>query len=106
MRMFAVIEVGAKQINIKEKDTVEVEKQDGKEGKDIVLNKVLLVSKGKKIDVGKPYIKEAKVTATILKHYKAKKVISFKYRRRKSSAWKKGHRQQLTRLLIKEIKAE
>jgi large subunit ribosomal protein L21 len=104
--MYAVIEVGGKQINIKEKDMVEVEKQDGKEGKDIVLGRVLLVCKGKKIEFGKPYIKEAKVTATIIKHHKAKKVISFKYRRRKSSAWKKGHRQQLTRLLIKEIRAE
>ena len=101
--MYAIIEVGAKQYTIKKGDIIEVEKQAVKEGKDITLNKVLLVSKDKKVDVGQPYVKEAKVEAEVLKHIKGEKVISFKYRRRKSSHWKKGHRQQLTRLKIKEI---
>lgn len=65
---------------------------------------MLLVSKDKKLEVGTPYIKEAKILALVLKQDKAKKVISFKYRRRKSSDWKKGHRQLITRLKIKEIK--
>ena len=101
--MYAIIEVGAKQYTIKKGDIIEVEKQAVKEGQDITLNKVLLVSKDKKVDVGQPYVKEAKVEAEVLKHIKGEKVISFKYRRRKSSHWKKGHRQQLTRLKIKEI---
>jgi len=102
-QMYAIIEVGAKQYTIKKGDIIEVEKQAVKEGQDITLNKVLLVSKDKKVDVGQPYVKEAKVEAEVLKHIKGEKVISFKYRRRKSSHWKKGHRQQLTRLKIKEI---
>ncbi len=101
--MYAIIEVGAKQYTIKKGDIIEVEKQAVKEGQDITLNKVLLVSKDKKVDVGQPYVKEAKVEAEVLKHIKGEKVISFKYRRRKSSHWKKGHRQHLTRLKIKEI---
>ena len=101
--MYAIIEVGAKQYSVKKGDIIDVEKQAGKEGKDITLNKVLMVSKDKKVDLGQPYVKEAKIEAAILKHIKAEKVISFKYRRRKSSHWKKGHRQQLTRLKIKEI---
>lgn len=101
--MYAVIEVGGKQYSIKKGDIIEVEKQNAPEGKEITLDKVLLVSKDKKIDIGKPYLKEAQVSATVLKHTKAKKVISFKYRRRKASHWKKGHRKQLTQLKIKEI---
>ncbi len=101
--MYAIIEVGAKQWSIKKGDIIDVEKQAVKEGRDITLNKVLLVSKDKKVEVGQPYVKDAKVEAVVLKHIKGEKVISFKYRRRKSSHWKKGHRQQLTRLKIKEI---
>jgi len=101
--MYAIIEVGAKQYTIKKGDIIDVEKQAAKEGEDITFNKVLLVSKDKKVEVGQPYVKDAKVEAVVLKHIKGEKVISFKYRRRKSSHWKKGHRQQLTRLKIKEI---
>lgn len=102
--MYAIIEVGGKQYKVKEDDTIAIEKQDAKEGADLTLGKVLLISKEKTIDIGKPYLKEAKVIGSVLKHVKAAKVISFKYRRRKSSHWKKGHRQQLTRIKIKEIK--
>jgi len=101
--MYAIIEVGAKEYTVKKGDIIEVEKQRVKEGKDITLNKVLLVSKDKNVEVGQPYVKDAKIEGVVLKHLKAQKVISFKYRRRKSSHWKKGHRQQLTRLKIKEI---
>ena len=101
--MYAIIEVGAKQYTVKKGDIIDVEKQAAKEGKDITLNKVLLVSKDKKVEVGQPYIKDAKVEVVVLKHIKGEKVISYKYRRRKASHWKKGHRQQLTRLKIKEI---
>jgi large subunit ribosomal protein L21 len=101
--MYAIIEVGAKQHLIKKEEIIDVEKQPAKEGKEIILNKVLLVSKDKKIEIGQPYLKEVKVRAVVLKHVKAGKAISFKYRRRKASHWKKGHRQQLTRIKIKDI---
>jgi len=101
--MYAVIEVGAKQYKVKKDDIIDVEKQDAEAGKEISLTKVLLISKDKKIEVGQPYLKGVKVGAVLLKHIKAEKVISYKYRRRKSSHWKKGHRQNLSRLQIKEI---
>jgi len=101
--MYAIIEVGAKQHSVKKGDIITVEKQAAKVGSDITLNKVLLVYKDKKVEIGQPYIKGAKIEATVLKQTKAKKVVSYKYRRRKSSHWKKGHRQQLTQLKIKEI---
>jgi large subunit ribosomal protein L21 len=101
--MYAIIEVGAKQFSVRKDDVIAVERLKAQEGKDITLNKVLLASKDKKVEVGQPYLKGAKVQATVLNHIKAAKTISFKYRRRKSSHWKKGHRQQLTHLRIKEI---
>ncbi|MBN1912796.1 MAG: 50S ribosomal protein L21 [Candidatus Omnitrophica bacterium] len=101
--MYAIIEVGAKQYNVKKGDIIEVEKQGAQEGKDIKLDKVLLVSKDKKVEIGQPYLKEVNVQAEVLAQVKGPKLISFKYRRRKSSHWKKGHRQKLTRLKIKDI---
>jgi large subunit ribosomal protein L21 len=101
--MYAIIEVGAKQYSVKKDDIIEVEKQDVEVGKEITLEKVLLATKAQKVEVGQPYVKEAKVLATVLKHIKSEKTISYKYRRRKSKDWKKGHRQQLTRLKIKAI---
>ena len=101
--MYAIIEVGAKQYSVKKDDIIEVEKQDIQEGKEISFSNVLLVSKEKKVEIGQPFVKEAKVKAIVLAHVKARKLLSFKYRRRKSSRWTKGHRQQLTRLKIKEI---
>jgi len=101
--VYAIIEVGGKQYYIQKGDVIEVEKQDVKDGHEISCNKVILVSKDKKVEVGQPYLKGAKVVAAVLGQTKSKKAISFKYRRRKSSRWKKGHRQQLTRLKIQEI---
>ena len=101
--MYAIIEVGAKQYSVKKVDTIEVEKQDVPEGKSFSLDRVLLVSEKEKVLVGSPYIPGAKVNVEVLGNLKAGKAVSFKYRRRKSSHWKKGHRQQLTRLKIKAI---
>ena len=101
--MYAIIEVGAKQYTVKKGDIIDVEKQEAKEGNDISLNHVLLLSKDRKVEIGQPYLKDVKIEATVLEQVKGEKKISFKYRRRKASHWKKGHRQQLTRLKIKEI---
>ena len=101
--MYAIIEVGAKQYQVKKDDIIDVEKLSTGEGKELTLNKVLLLSKDNKVEVGRPFVKEAKVKALVLKQVKAKKLVSFKYRRRKASHWKKGHRQKLTRLQIKGI---
>ncbi|MGA2775771.1 MAG: 50S ribosomal protein L21 [Candidatus Omnitrophota bacterium] len=101
--MYAIVEVGAKQFKVAKGEIIEVEKLIGQEGTEIALKNILLVSKDKKIEVGTPYLKEAKVTAVILEQIKGEKVTSYKYRRRKASHWEKGHRQQLTKLKIKEI---
>lgn len=101
--MYAIVQIGSKQYKVSEADTIIVEKLPVKEGESATLDKVLLVKDKKEIEVGQPYLKDIKITADVLEHFKGKKVISYKYRRRKSSDWKKGHRQQLTRLKIKQI---
>lgn len=101
--MYAVIEVGAKQYSVKKDDIIAVEKLVDEKGKEIILDKVLLVSDEKRTEVGQPYLKNATVKVEVLNQTKADKLISYKYRRRKSSDWKKGHRQKLTELKIKAI---
>ncbi|MBI4707909.1 MAG: 50S ribosomal protein L21 [Candidatus Omnitrophica bacterium] len=102
--MYAVVEVGTKQYLVNKGDVVEVERQIIAAGEEMLLDKVLLAVSDDKVEVGQPYLKGAVVKAEVVDEIKAKKVISFKYRRRKSSHWKKGHRQKLTRIKIKEIK--
>ncbi|MFH1407253.1 MAG: 50S ribosomal protein L21 [Candidatus Omnitrophota bacterium] len=106
MELYAVIECGAKQYRIKPGDKIEVEKIDKEPGKEIALDKVLLISEGGKISVGAPYISGAKVLCVVSEQTKGPKKISFKFRRRKESQVKRGHRQKLTRLEVKEIKTK
>lgn len=101
--MYAIIEVGGKQYIVAAGDIIDIERQDKEEGKGLVLNKVLLLAQEDNIKIGQPYLKGAKVLVAVLKNLKGPKVISYKYRRRKASHWKRGHRQLLTRIKIKEI---
>ncbi|MEW6075947.1 MAG: 50S ribosomal protein L21 [Candidatus Omnitrophota bacterium] len=103
--MYAIIEVGAKQYIVREGDSIEVERQKTEQHKDIILKNVLLISSDKETKIGTPFLKDATVKAAVVEHTKGEKLISYKYRRRKSSHWTKGHRQNMTRLSIKEIKA-
>lgn len=102
--MFAIIETGGKQFRVEEGRYLSVEKLDVEEGKDIVLDKVLMVNNGE-VKIGQPYVENAKVTCEVLEHGRGKKVIVFKKRRRKDSAVKRGHRQEYTKLMVKAINA-
>lgn len=103
--MYAIIEVGSKQFTVKKDDVLQVERLTEAEGKDAVLSKVLLVSTGKKVEIGSPYVKGAKVKALVVRHLRGEKIVSHKYRRRKASKWTKGHRQNLSEIKIKDIEA-
>jgi len=101
--MYAIIEVGSKQYNVKKDDIIEVNKEVASKGDNFIIDKVLLVSKDKKVEIGTPYVKGAKVEAVVLRQMLGEKTTAFKYRRRKNSHWEKGHRAQLTELKIKSI---
>lgn len=99
----AVIKTGGKQYIVSPKQKLKIEKLEGKEGGKVEFGEVLLFSNDKIIEIGKPLIKGAKVTATILKQDRYDKVIVFKYKAKKRQQTKRGHRQSFTEVQIKEI---
>ena len=101
--MYAVIREGGKQFKVQEGDIIKVPKRSEKEGKKITIKDVLMISDDESTKIGNPIIKNAKVEAKVLKHGKDKKIIVFKYKRRKGYRRKLGHRQQFTRIEIGKI---
>jgi len=101
--MYAVIEAGGKQYRVEKGEVIDIERQDKEEGQSLSFDEVLLVAAPNNVLIGQPYVKGARVSAEVVKNLRGPKVISYKYRRRKSSHWKKGHRQFLTRIVIKDI---
>jgi large subunit ribosomal protein L21 len=105
--MYAVIQTGGKQYRVKEGDIIEIEKIPiPKTKKEVSFDDVLLSADKKEVTIGQPYIKGAKVKAEILGSFRAKKIVTYKYKRRKSYHRTIGHRQNLIRLQIKEIALE
>jgi len=101
--MYAIIETGGKQFKVKEGDTIQIEKIDVEAGIDYVFNEVLAVSSADGIVFGSPYVKGASVKVNVLGNGKAKKVIVYKYKSKKSFHKKKGHRQPFTSIKIVSI---
>jgi len=81
--MLAIIKTGGKQYLVSPGDKIKIEKIEGKVGKEINFTDVLLVQKNKKLEIGTPVIKNAKVVGKILEQEKEKKVIVFKYKAKK-----------------------
>ncbi|MFZ1988914.1 MAG: 50S ribosomal protein L21 [Alphaproteobacteria bacterium] len=101
--MFAVIKTGGKQYKVAPGDLVTVEKLAGDAGKAVDFAEVLMVGEGDKIEVGKPFVSGAKVSAEVAEQARGPKIVVFKKRRRQNSRRKNGHRQDLTVLRITEI---
>lgn len=101
--MFAVVEISSFQYKVSEGDTIATQRLREKEGKTITLDKVLLIADGQMVKIGQPYLKDVKVSAKVVGAYLAKKLVSYRYKRRKGFAKKKGHRQKLTELNITNI---
>jgi large subunit ribosomal protein L21 len=101
--MIAVIKSGGKQYLVFPGKKIKIEKIEKKEGKEIVFDEVLLVEKNKKVEIGTPLVKGAKVIGKVLKQGKGKKVIVFKYKPKTRYKKKKGHRQLFTEVKILKI---
>lgn len=101
--MLAVIKTGGKQYIVAPGQKIKIEKINKKEGSEISFPEVLLLEKGKKIEIGTPLIKGAKVIGKILRHGRGKKVIIFKYKPKTRYKVKKGHRQPFTEVEIKKF---
>jgi len=102
--MLAIIKTGGKQYLVQPGDKIKVEKLDKKEGQEIVFSDVLLAEKNRKVEIGTPVVKDAKVEAKVLSHGKGEKIIVFKYKPKKRFSRKIGHRQPYTEIEITGIK--
>lgn len=100
--MYAVIRTGGKQYRVAPGDKVRVEKLPGNVGDTVTFGEVLLVG-GDSVKVGQPLVSGAKVEAKIVAQDRAKKLIVFKFRRRKNYRRKAGHRQPFTALEITNV---
>jgi large subunit ribosomal protein L21 len=103
--MYAVVFTGGKQYKVSEGDVIFVEKLEAEVDSNVELSNVLAVSKEDGLIVGKPVVEGAKVIAKVTAQGKAKKIIVFKFKRKKDYRRKQGHRQPYTKLLIEKIEA-
>jgi large subunit ribosomal protein L21 len=101
--MYAIIETGGKQYKVSQGETIKVEKLSQETGMDVTIDKVLMVTKDDKSIYGAPYVRGAKVVASVEGIGKTRKVLVHKQRPRKVYRKTNGHRQLYTSLKIKEI---
>lgn len=101
--MYAIIESCGKQYKVSEGDVVFFEKLDTEVGKKVTFKEVVLVSNDKKVEVGAPHVKGAKVEGKVMEHGKGKKIIVYKYKAKKNYRRTQGHRQPYTKVEITKI---
>jgi len=101
--MYAIVEAGGRQWRVEPGSQVLVNHLRGKVGSQHVIERVLLASDGHTVRVGQPYLSGAHVLCEVLEHRKGPKTITYKFRRRENYRKTRGHRQPLTKLLVKDI---
>ena len=101
--MYAVIELQGFQFQVEKDEKFVVNRLDAEKDETIKVDKVLFGKKGNSYFIGEPYVENAYVECTVIGDKRLKKVIAFKYRDRKSSQSKIGHRQDVTELKVKNI---
>ncbi len=101
--MYAIVEIAGQQFKVEKDRYIYTHRLEANEGDILTFDKVLLTEDNGTVNVGKPTVSGAKVTAKVLGHAKGDKVIVFKKKRRKGYAKKNGHRQQFTKVLIEDI---
>jgi len=100
--MYAVIQTGGKQYKVSQGDVIEVEKLNAEPGAAVAFD-VLLVANDADVNIGKPFVEGIQANAKVIEHGKGPKVIIFKYKPKKNSRKKLGHRQPFTRVEITSI---
>ena len=103
--MYAIVNTGGKQYKIQQGDILRVEKIPGEVGSSVSFDKVLMFSDGENVSIGRPVLDNVTVKGHIVEQGKAKKIIVFKYKRRKRYRRKQGHRQRYTAIKIDSIQA-
>ena len=104
--MYAVVEIKGKQYKAQEGDLLKVDSVDGADGDVLEFDSVLMLHKDDdKVSIGTPYVKGASVKAVVEEHGRDRKVIVYKYKRRKGYRRRRGHRQGYSLVRVKEIAA-
>lgn len=101
--MYAIVDIAGQQFKVEKDQKLFVHRLEGEEGKKVSFDKVLLIDTGSKVAVGDPVVKGASVSAKIIEHMKADKVLVFKKKRRKGYKKLNGHRQYMTQIVIEGI---
>ena len=104
--MYAIIEACGRQYKVQEGEAVYFEILDVEEGKKVSFDKVVLISNDGKVQVGNPYVANAKVEGKVVSNGKAKKILVFKYKAKKNERKTRGHRQDYTKVEITSIKVK
>jgi large subunit ribosomal protein L21 len=100
---YAIVEISGRQFWIEAGKFYDINRIPTAIGKEITLNRVLLVNNDGELLVGKPYLDKVKIQGKVLEHLRGKKTIVYKMRPKKKTRKKQGHRQELTRVLIENI---
>ena len=100
---YAIVEISGRQFWIETGKYYDFNRIPTELGKQIVLNRVLLLNDNGNVLIGKPYLESVKIKGKIFEHLRSKKTIVYKMRPKKKTRKKQGHRQELTRVLIEDI---
>ena len=101
--LYAIAETSGQQFWFEVNRYYDIDRLNAKENDKIILEKVLLLKDKESITIGKPYIKDAKIELQVVSHKRDKKIIVYKMRPKKKTRRKMGHRQELTRVMVKSI---
>lgn len=103
--MYAIVEVGGRQWRVEEGTYFHVNRLEAEVGAEHTLDQVLLTKDGDAVSVGQPFVDGAKVVCDVAEHSLGKKVVHYHYSPRENTRTTRGHRQKLTKLVVKKIKA-
>ena len=102
-KTYAIVEASGKQFWLQPNRYYDLDRCRGEINEVLTIDNVLLLNDGKDLKIGKPYVKDAKVSIKILEHRRGPKIIVYKMRPKKKTRRKNGHRQELTRVLVQSI---
>ena len=101
--LYAIAETSGQQFWFEVDKYYDIDRLNAKEKDKIILEKVLLIKDSDSIELGKPYVKDAKIELEVVSHKRDKKILVYKMRPKKKTRRKMGHRQELTRVMVRSI---
>ena len=101
--LYAIAETSGQQFWFEENKYYDIDRLNAKEKDKITLENILLIKDKNTITIGKPYVKDAKIELEVVSHRRDKKILVYKMRPKKKTRRKMGHRQELTRVMVKSI---